>query len=150
MSTPVIELKSPFFLLIGWESCWQCTHDTRVVGIASGDPSGEPRLLNYIKAMPEVFLTEIHQVHSRFAHRLSQTASTSYFMNFCECGASIGDHYIFSEPGHAFFPMSGEDMKHIEVHELPFIGTFQFECSTSQGIGKDIIEQAKRMPQPAR
>lgn len=150
MSASVAELNSPFFLLVGWESCWVCRREIRVIAIASGNPADEPRLLNYIKAMPEVFLTEIHKLHSRFAHCLSQTTSTSYFMNFCECGASIGDHYLFSEPGHAFFPMTDDDVKHIEVHELTFIGSFQFDCSTSLGTGKDIIEQGKRMPQPAR
>jgi hypothetical protein len=149
MSSHTEEFESPFFLLAGYESCWKCGNSSRVVGLASGDATSEPYVLQYIKAMPEAFLTEIHKLQPQLEYRLSQAIDASYFMNFCSCcGASIGDHYIFSQPGGAFFPITDEDTQHIEVNELPFLGSFSFECSPAQGIVKDIIQQGTRVSAP--
>jgi len=48
----------------------------------------------------------------------SYTAGMSYWMNHCtHCDAKIGDHYIHSSPGVAFFPTMDEDMARVTIRE---------------------------------
>jgi hypothetical protein len=98
--------------------------------------------------MPAEFLAAILAVHPFYEHRVSQTADFAYFMNVCPCGAAFGDFYLFNKPGGAFFPTTVEEANKIEIHELPFIGEYDFVCSESMGTGGIIFQHGKRIGSP--
>lgn len=155
MSPDLEEFSDPFFLLLSWQDCWVCGTSCRVAGLASDPPAAnawektEPILLNNIQSMPEGFLASIRQVQPHYEFRESHTAGISFFMNTCaSCGASLGDHFLHGEPGGAFFPVSDEDEAAIEVHELPFVGTYRFECAPGLGTGRSILTHGKRLKFP--
>lgn len=151
MSSAPDEFSSPFFLLVSWQDCWVCGSSCRVAGLASApQPANawekpEPYLLSNIELMPEEFLAALRKVQPQYEFRASNMAGTSYFMNTCaRCGAHSGDYYLHSQPGGAFFPMTDEDEAAIEVHELPFVGSFRFKCAAAQGNGAGILAHGKR------
>jgi len=141
------EFCSPFYLLTGSEPCWKCKLPQTVVGLAArsedcGEDS-EPFLLHEIETMPDEFLAEIQRLHPQYQWR------NSYFANTCQCGAHFGDHYLFSEPGGAFFPSTEEEAAKIKIQELPFTGTFTFVCNPGYGIGGFILEHGERVAKPS-
>ena len=50
---------------------------------------------------------KIRRFTESFKLAYSKTAGARYFMNHCQhCGAKLGDFFMHSEPGGAFFPTS--------------------------------------------
>jgi hypothetical protein len=156
MSPDLDEFGSPFYLLLGTQDCWKCGNSCRVAGLSSDEPAEEsddeqyePFTLNNIQAMPDEFLAAIRRIQPSYEKRASKMAGISYFMNVCPCGAFFGDHYLFAEPGGAFFPMDDDEAGEIEVYKLPFKGTYEFTCSAGLGTGRSILEHGKRQRFPA-
>lgn len=57
---------------------------------------------------PQV-VRQIRRFTESFKQACSKTDGSRYFMNHCQhCGAKLGDFFIHSEPGGAFFPTSPE------------------------------------------
>lgn len=143
-----IQVLDPLFLLISAEACWQCRAPQTVIAIGAhrlideygevGDSRGLI-LLSNITAMPAHVWEYIRARNPRYVLRQSRTAESTYYANTCECGALIGDFYLFSEPGGAFFPLSPNEAAGIKYHRMPFDGPFAFECSYSQGPGDAIL-----------
>ena len=155
MSPDLEEFSAPFFLLMSWQDCWVCGTSCRIAGLASDPPAAnawekpEPILLQNIEFMPEEFLAAIHHIQPHYEFRESQMADVSYFMNVCaRCGAHSGDHFLFGEPGGAFLPQTDEEEAAIEVHELPFVGTYRFKCAPGLGTGGSILTHGKRLKFP--
>lgn len=138
------EFSSPFYLLVGSETCWDCKADSRVVGLATGD-GDEPFMLSNIESMPRELLAMIQQIHPHYEFRESRTKGKSYYMNICSCGAHFGDYYLFSRPGGAFFPHTDEDAAMIEIHELPLRGDHTIKCSPGLGTGGVILKHGRWM-----
>lgn len=156
MSPDLDEFGAPFYLLLGTQNCWKCGESCRVAGLASDEPAEEgdeeqyePFMLNNIQAMPDEFLAAIRRIQPAYEKRPSKMAGISYFVNVCRCGAFFGDHYLFAEPGGAFFPMDDEEAGKVEVYKLPFEGTYEFNCSGGLGTGRSILEHGKRKRFPA-
>ncbi|KAE8753528.1 hypothetical protein FSO04_44660 [Paraburkholderia madseniana] len=50
---------------------------------------------------------------------LSKMADSSYYMNHCaHCNAKFGDFFMYSEPGGAFFPVTPEEAKLIQLTRI--------------------------------
>ena len=155
MKKNTLKVTAPVFLLRSTESCWRCHSNQEVIALAfrwsldedeaedQQPHQGEPLILENIHEMPQAILDHIVSVHPRVEKRPSKTTGTAYFMNICKCGANFGDHYLFSEPGGAFFPMDEEAASQITIEELPFTGAFQFNCSYSMGQGDLIFEHGE-------
>ena len=151
-----LRVTAPLFLLRSTESCWRCHASQEVIALAfkwcpdkdltteEQPQKGEPLILENIHAMPQAILDYLVSAYPRFEKRTSKTAGTSYYMNLCGCGANFGDHYLFSEPGGAFFPMDDKEAGQITIEQLPFTGTFEFDCSYGMGLGDLIFEHAKK------
>lgn len=130
---PEFHLRSPYYFQVESESeCWKCGVITRVFSFMlpevheqftylEEDEEGftETRNLGYWKS-PEYrgiissingLAPQVHkQIRARTEHykpAYSKTAGETYFMNHCEhCEAKLGDFFMHSEPGGAFFPTS--------------------------------------------
>lgn len=151
-----LQIIAPIFLLRSTESCWRCHSSQEVIALAfrwyldkeiaadEQPENGEPLILDNIHAMPQTILDYVVSVHPHFEKRTSKTAGTAYYMNTCDCGAHFGDFYLFSEPGGAFFPADEAEAGNITIEQLPFAGTFEFDCSYSMGLGDLIFEHARR------
>ncbi|MCA3061094.1 MAG: hypothetical protein ING69_02585 [Rhodocyclaceae bacterium] len=105
---------------------------------------GELALLTNVTEMPEAVFKFICARNTRYKQQHSLTAGFTYYANTCECGTNFGDHYLFSEPGGAFFPMTDEDAAAIEIETMPFTEPLKFDSSYGMGIGDHILKHAKR------
>lgn len=154
----MVKVISPIYLLTSPTNCWRCGLEQGVVGLAARalediDPDQpesvekyeELVLLSEILEMPELIQQHITARHPAYKIHFSYTTDSSYYANICECGANFGDHYLFSEPGGAFFPESDEAASKITYLELPFQGEFEFDCSYSVGAPESILEHAIRV-----
>lgn len=154
----MVKVTSPIYLLTSPTNCWRCGLEQRVVGLAASalediDPDHpesvekyeELVLLSHISEMPELIQQHIRARHPAYEMHFSYTADSSYYANICECGANFGDHFLFSEPGEAFFPDSDEAASKITYLELPFQGEFEFDCSYSFGPCEAILEHGTRV-----
>jgi hypothetical protein len=152
-----VEVTGTVFLLIGQHICWKCRSRQEVVALAAQelkllDPIVEEEksdkdlvILSEIEEMPQALASYIQDRHPRYAKRFSRTAELSYFANSCECGALLGDHYMHSEPGGAFFPESEEDAATIRIVVLPFEPPIYVKSSYHQGsVGSLILEHGTR------
>jgi hypothetical protein len=157
MNKDTLKVTTPLFLLRGKETCWRCHSDQEVIALLFKwvpDPEepedeqpreGEPILLQNIHKMPKAVLDKVLALHPRYEKRTSRTTETAYYMNLCDCGATFGDFYLFSEPGGAFFPMAEQAASRITIHEFPLTGSFDFDSSYSMGLGEFILEHGQRI-----
>ena len=114
-ASTVITLNPPLLLFITMHRCWKCGGMQEVIALGSDSltdddydsgGSGEIKecvLLSEIEVMPEAIDEYLRQHFPLYRLHYSQTAEMSYYANICECGANFGDHFLFSEPGGAFF-----------------------------------------------
>ena len=156
----LLRVTAPIFLLRSTESCWRCHASQEVIALAfrwcldkdfatdEQPQEGEPLILDNIHAMPEAILAYVVSVHPHFEKRTSKTAGTAYYMSTCDCGAHFGDFYLFNEPGGAFFPADEAEAGNITIEQLPFTGTFEFDCSYGEGVGDLIFEHANKLNSP--
>ena len=151
-----LRVTAPIYLLRSTESCWRCHACQEVIALAfkwhldkgldadEQPQEGEPLILENIRAMPQAIFAYIVSVHPHFEKRTSKTAGTAYYMNTCDCGAHFGDFYLFNKPGGAFFPTDEAEAANITIEQLPFTGTFEFDCSYGEGVGDLIFAHAKK------
>jgi hypothetical protein len=152
----LLQVHCPVFLLTSSERCWKCGALQRVYAIGThalrdgdeeltepGDISGL-FLLSDITDMPSPLFRYVAQRNRRYMKRRSRTAGETYYANTCECGASFGDFYLFSEPGGAFFPDSDEAAGLIQLEQMPFSGILRIAASYYTGMGDYILQHAKR------
>ena len=152
-----LRVTAPIYLLRSAGSCWRCHSSQEVIALAfrwhpdkeiaadEQPAKDEPLILENIHEMPQAILACVVSVHPHFEKRTSKTAGTSYYMNMCDCGANFGDFYLFNEPGGAFFPTDEAEAANITIEQLPFTGTFEFDCSYGEGLGDLIFEHGKKL-----
>jgi hypothetical protein len=106
--------------------------------VDEGEEDRVPFLLPSITKMPEAIFALMTAANSCYKLHHSHTVGAEYYANICDCGANFGDFYLFSEPGHAFFPMSVEEAAKTVITRLPLKGTFEICCAWEMS-GMDFI-----------
>jgi hypothetical protein len=120
----------PYFLLRSSTTCRKCRSLTPVFAFgASGHelvdsdfkkylPTARPFLLTNIASIPIAFPRIAIKSGANLERRKTRASTSAYYMNVCHCGASLGDYFLFSQPGHAFCPKSRDQAKLIHVRRL--------------------------------
>jgi hypothetical protein len=157
---PEYPLRSPYYFLVESKSdCWKCGSSTRVhafmlpeeheqfeyadetdEGFTLGSPRGywerygeRGKVSNVYGLSPSV-LAQLRSHTSGYKPAYSQQAGETYYMNHCEhCGAKLGDFYMHSEPGGAFFPTSPAEASIMVLHKVEA----PFEANGSMGYASD-------------
>lgn len=128
-------VTSPWFIIAeSAEECWSCGSDTKVLAIllpkvedydrnrALEDDDGSvptPCSLSNIREVNEAVETFLTKLSPNFRPDYSGTTGHRYWMNHCEkCSAKIGDFYLHSKPGHAFFPITDEEIRKIKLSRI--------------------------------
>jgi hypothetical protein len=79
-------------------------------------PVPKPCSLSYISQVNDAAATCLKRLSPDFYPDYSGAAGQTYWLNHCEkCSAKIGDFYLHSEPGHAFFPTADEEISKIKL-----------------------------------
>ena len=118
------------YLATGKDKCPLCGELVSVYCLASDnyeyiekDKNAEPPIegvitYSYLKTAPKV-LEKFFQLNcTSYFMDHSRTAETHYYMNHCSCGAKLGDNFLHSEPGGAFFPETEDEAKSIELRRI--------------------------------
>jgi len=155
----ILTVGKPLYLITSTQNCWKCRKAQSVIALASptveeGDvecidsettDAALSLILCDITEMPSHLLKMINSFHPAYRKHASKTAGRTYYANFCACGANFGDHFLFMEPGGAFFPMGPEDASSMTVRELPIEHSVKLRGSFCQGAEDLIFENAKRV-----
>ncbi|WP_175794636.1 hypothetical protein [Burkholderia ambifaria] len=125
----------------GRERCWKCSDMTPVYCLASrGEYLTRHEVYDENQTQTEAFIWSLTGCGAFFGNLVlangsllrmlatqcpnyhldySKQAQGNYFMNHCaSCGAKLGDFYMHSEPGGAFFPTSDERAKEIKLRHF--------------------------------
>jgi hypothetical protein len=149
-------VHAPLYVLTTTTPCWRCGAEQSVIGLgchnvtdhgqelAEAGNTSELILLNNIVEMPPQVLELMNERNPRYTLHYSQMAEESYYANLCSCGANFGDHFLYSEPGGAFFPESVVEAQKIRIERLPCAGTLAFDCAWSMGMGQYILEYGQK------
>jgi hypothetical protein len=131
---PEFLIRSPYYYVVESNSgCWNCNSHTRVFAFMLPESHEEFELvvdedeveftleknLGYWKSHGiRGTVSGIHRMSPQVLHQVrlltehyklaySKAAGSRYYMNHCEyCGVKLGDFFMHSEPGGAFFPTS--------------------------------------------
>ncbi|WP_053162779.1 hypothetical protein [Pseudomonas brassicacearum] len=77
---------------------------------------------------------QIHHFTNKFKQAYSKTTGSCYLMNHCEnCGAKLGDFFMHSEPGGAFFPTSPQEAKRMTLIRI----NERFDANCSVGFASE-------------
>ena len=147
-----LRISAPIYVLESSSSCWSCGCETPVVALAVDHLDGQEVedeescliLLSSIEVLPAELVNLLGQRYLFLRKRYSKSAGRRYFMNHCSCGAPLGDFFLHSEPGGAFFPTSPEEAEQIVLRELPLSGSFKVEASCGQAYPDLISAYARR------
>ena len=148
----VLQISDPIYVVESSSSCWSCGRETLVVALAVESLDGQEQddeescliVLTEIEELPPELLRLISPRYPSLKNRYSKTAGRRYYMNHCSCGAPLGDFFLHSEPGGAFFPTSPGEAERIILRELPISGSFKVKASYGQ-VDPDLIgAHAKR------
>jgi len=150
-----IELLPPVYAVESKSPCWRCDRQPRVATVAaesfiSRDEPDEPvepdlYLFSGIEFLPRELLEAMQRVNPGYRRRFSNTAGVSYYMNHCTCGAQLGDFYMHSEPGGAFFPTTPQAARAICLHRLEVQARLAIAGSPSMVHPNLVLECAKRV-----
>lgn len=150
-----IELVPPVYAVESKTACWRCDKVTRVVTVAAESFIGrgeskepvEPDLYLFsgIESLPQELLGALRRVNPGYRKRFSKTAGMSYYMNHCSCGAQLGDFYMHSEPGGAFFPATPQAARAIRLHRLKLQGPLAITGAPSMVHPNLVLEHAERV-----
>ncbi|WP_122440161.1 DUF5710 domain-containing protein [Pseudomonas viridiflava] len=151
---PEFSVRASYYYIIQSVSdCWGCSNLTRVFSFKLPDVHeefdyyedededfvltsnlGEWRRNGYrgtvsnVSGLSPLVTRQINRFTKKFKLAYSKAAGSRYLMNHCEhCGAKLGDFFMHSEPGGAFFPTApheAERMTLIRINER-----FDANCS---------------------
>ena len=97
-------------------------------------------LFSYISLLPKRLENFVSKNFENYLIDFSNTTQSFYYINHCDtCSASLGDFYMYSEPDGAFFPMSENVAKQIELVELKESGFVKLNANCSY-ISPSLIE----------
>lgn len=159
------ELLPPVYSVESKSECWRCGRVSSVATVAAesfvarreSEDGAPPELLedpveldlyvfSGIEYLPEELVEEVRKVSSRYRKRFSKTAGVSYYMNHCAfCDAQLGDFYMHSEPGGAFFPTTQRAARAIRLRRLEVAGSTTITGSPSMVFPNLIREHAARV-----
>jgi hypothetical protein len=156
MDDDILPIISPLNLIISTQKCWKCRKSQKVIALAvwlqgevgeteSEKRQGVPSIVCDIVQMPQHLHTLVQSIHPPYRKHQSKTAGQTYFANFCECGANFGDHFLFMEPGGAFFPMDDETASQMVIRTLAFEAPVQIVGNICYGAEDIIFENAQRV-----
>ena len=152
-AAPKFSLRARSFLIIkGAEHCWKCHQACDVYAFclpASEEMKYDEDGQEYWSAIPgvatvcditslsrhpESVMTHISKGKLRKDH--SHTVGGEYFMNHCQhCDAKLGDHFLFGEPGGAFFPEEGRPVAQVVARYADeFLADASYTLSTASVI----------------
>ena len=95
----------------------------------------------YVSVVPPNLAQYVKEKHPDFFLDWSNTTESFYYMNHCtKCSARLGDFFLHSEPDHAFFPQSPDDVKQMSVTELKSDGGVKLGATVSWGSMGFILE----------
>lgn len=157
-----LKIAPPYYLISSREHCYACKRFSPVVAIGVAhfaevddedtpeeienelsNSSGVIALTNVVE-IPTELLAEVHKHHQKYEKRSSRMAEHSYYMNLCvHCGAHFGDYFLFSEPGHAFFPDSASGNGSMTYLELPLKSNYQVNAGYSSGGFSELMEPSE-------
>jgi hypothetical protein len=150
-----LELKPPIFTVESRSACWKCDTVVPVATIActrftdsegeTGDGEETLYLFSGIDWLPEPALEALRRVNPGYRMRFSKTAGCEYFMNHCPCGAQLGDFFMHSEPGGAFFPMDEDSARRITLRGLAVDGSMEMSGDPGTSVPNLIWEYARRL-----
>lgn len=152
---PEYRIRAPYYHIIESTSdCWKCSNWTRVFSFMlpeeheqfdyvedDEDFSLENNLgewvlqehrgtVGSIHSLSPSVLAQVRRFTTNLKQAYSKTAGHRYMMNHCEhCGAKLGDFFMHSEPGGAFFPTSPQQaskMTLVKINER-----FDANCGVS-------------------
>ena len=136
-------------------ACWKCDRSSRVATVAAEsflmrDEPGqlvEPDLYLFseIEYMPRALVEAMREVNPGYRKRFSKTAGAAYYMYHCACGAQLGDFYMHSEPGGAFFPTTLEAARAILLRGLEIQTPLAITGSPSMVYPNFSLEHARRI-----
>lgn len=159
-----IRTKAPFYLIESFEVCYRCQSNAPVItfGAAGSDdliessPASdensdcndeEPVSFSYISVIPGRLAAFIEKNYPTYFIDWSNTTESYYFMNHCDkCNARLGDFFLHSEPDHAFFPQTPEDVNHMKVTNLKSTGGVTLNASVHYGSMAYILEHTTVQP----
>lgn len=149
------ELLPPVYAVESRTPCWRCDREPRVATVAAesyiahgeAEEPVEPHLYLFsgIGYLPPELLEALRRVNTGYRKRSSKTAGAIYYMNHCSCGAQLGDFYMHSEPGGAFFPTTPEAARAIRLHRLKVQGSLAITGNPSMVIPNLVLEYAERV-----
>ncbi|MEE4180946.1 DUF5710 domain-containing protein [Pseudomonas viridiflava] len=153
---PEFYIRAPYYYVIeSISSCWGCSNLTRVFSfklpeqheefdyyidededfaltsnLGEWKPRGHRGTVSDVETLSPSVTKQIQRFTGKFKLAYSKTVGRRYWMNHCEhCGAKLGDFFMHSEPGGAFFPTAPHEaqrMTLIRINER-----FHANCSVS-------------------
>lgn len=148
------ELLPPVYAVESKTPCWRCDNQPSVATVAAESfisrDSGEPvepdlYLFSGIEHLAPELLEAMRKVNRGYRRRFSKTVGASYYMNHCVCGAQMGDFYMHSEPGGAFFPTTPQAARAIRLHRLKVQGRLTITGGPSMAHPNLVLEHAERI-----
>lgn len=115
----------PLFIVKSAQECWKCSQSSDVYCIASSrflDEDGTDNGFTIFSNLEKIdILVEklIKEYIPLYRPDYSKMVEGVYYMNHCQhCSAKMGDFFMHSEPGRAFFPMTEYSAKKITIFQL--------------------------------
>lgn len=143
---------SPFHLVKSKEPCWKCGVISEVITFAAEGTveDGEENIgfviFSYVSLVPKKLAGFVEENFKNYFIDYSNTTKSFYYINHCHrCSASLGDFYMHSEPEGAFFPMTVDEAKDIELIELKGSGYIQLNADLTYQCPSTIEEHARRL-----
>jgi hypothetical protein len=128
-------IKPLIYLLESSEECYRCAKRAAVFAIASDcviDKDTEIkkfiRLYN-IQSLPDHLELLLKTKIPTYYKDYTRQSDSYYFVNHCDCGAKLGDFYLHTKPGSAFFPTTSEQAMDIFIYELPIKNELEIKAS---------------------
>ncbi|WP_224962627.1 DUF5710 domain-containing protein [Geomonas subterranea] len=137
---PNIQLVAPIFLVTSANRCYSCNEISVVHCLGSKavfdlddqeEIEGEnPVLISNLSIDEPEIERAISEVAPLYNVDLSKTQGQQVYMNHCEkCGAKLGDFFLHSEPGGAFFPT--DEHPEMPLQKKVIVEAGRFTCSGS-------------------
>lgn len=149
------ELLPPVYSVESKAACWRCDRVPGVAAVAAESfitrneseraAKRDLYLFSGIEYLPRELLAAMRSVNPGYRRRYSKTAGASYYMNHCACGAQMGDFFMHSEPGGAFFPTTRQAARAIRLRRLELDGPVTITGALSILHPNLILDHAERV-----
>jgi hypothetical protein len=140
-------LIAPIWIKRSTEPCWKCHRSSKVFAVSAsviidveyGDDDDDEEYeqtidndddsidLNDLESIDPRIEALFKQYAPGYRKDFSKTQDRQVYMNHCEhCDAKLGDFFLHSEPGGAFFPMTEDEDARLSLTEIFSEGEFSF------------------------